>query len=340
MKIAVLIVNWNGGALLSRCLQSLDVQRRAPDRVVVVDNASSDDSLEQAAQWLGAARVIRLTDNVGFAKANNIAAAEAGDADAFALLNPDAFAEPGWLEAFEAAARRRSDAAAFASQIRLDAAPHLLDGAGDSYHVSGRAWRNAHCQPLSAAPSGDTEVFAPCAAAALYRRAAFEEVGGFDERFFCYFEDVDLGFRLRLCGHRCVYVPDAIVRHVSSALSGYRSDFAVYHGERNMVWTFVKNMPASQLWLYLPQHLVLNMASLLFYPLRGQGGAVWRAKRDAIRGLGAVLEQRRVVQARRRVDWRSLRFAILRGVAAPYVGRYSGPGATSPPTPSAIEPVE
>ena len=335
MKVAVLIVNWNGGSLLSRCLQALGLQRRAPDRVVVVDNASADDSLDLAAPWLQTAHVIRLEENVGFARGNNIAAAAAGDVDALALLNPDAFAEPGWLEALVAAARRAPDVAAFASQIRLDAAPGLLDGAGDSYHVSGRAWRNAHGQPLAAGPATEIEVFAPCAAAALYRRQAFDEVAGFDERLFCYFEDVDLGFRLRLRGHRCLYVPTAIVRHVSSALSGYRSDFAVYHGERNMVWTFLKNMPAPMLWLYLPQHLVLNAASLCFYPLRGQGRAVWRAKRDAVRGLRAVLEQRRAMPPP--IDWRAIRRAMVRGAAAPYVSRYAVPIKGSSATKRTVE---
>jgi len=323
VKVAVLIVNWNGGPLLSRCLQSLGTQRRAPDRVVVVDNASTDESLALAGPWLQTAHVIRLDENTGFARGNNIAAAAAGDVDALALLNPDAFAEPGWLEALVAAAERAPDVAAFASQIRLDAAPGLLDGAGDSYHVSGRAWRNAHGQPLASGPATDVEVFAPCAAAALYRRHAFEEAAGFDERLFCYFEDVDLGFRLRLRGYRCLYVPTAVVRHVSSALSGYRSDFAVYHGERNMVWTFLKNMPAPMLWLYLPQHLALNAASLFFYPLRGQGRAVWRAKRDAVRGLRAVLEQRRAMPPP--ADWRAVRRAMVRGAAAPYVSRYAVP---------------
>ena len=323
MKVAVLIVNWNGGSLLSRCLQSLGMQRHAADRVVVVDNASTDDSLDLAAPWLRRAHVIRLDENVGFARGNNIAAAAAGDVDALALLNPDAFAEPGWLEALVVAAERAPDVAAFASQIRLDAAPGLLDGAGDSYHVSGRAWRNAHGQPLASGPGTEVEVFAPCAAAALYRRQAFDEAAGFDERLFCYFEDVDLGFRLRLRGHRCLYVPGAIVRHVSSALSGYRSDFAVYHGERNMVWTFLKNMPAPMLWRYLPQHLALNAASLFFYPLRGQGRAVWQAKRDAVRGLRAVLAQRRAMPPPS--DWRALRRAMARGVAAPYISRYAVP---------------
>jgi GT2 family glycosyltransferase len=323
MTVAVLIVNWNGGELLRQCLAALLQQRRPPDHIIVVDNASTDDSLERAREALRRVEVIRLPDNVGFARANNVGARAAQGYDAIALLNPDALADPGWLEALVDAAQRHPDIAAFASQMQLAATPELLDGAGDSYHVSGRAWRNGHKAACAAWPASDVEVFAPCAAAALYRRHAFEEVGGFDEEYFCYFEDVDLGFRLRLRGHRCLYVHSAIVRHVSSASSGYRSDFAVYHGERNAVWTFVKNMPAPLLWLYLPQHLVLNIASLLFYPLRGQGGVVWRAKLDAFRGLLSVMRRRRAVQGGRRIDSRTLRRALIGGWMVPYIGRYS-----------------
>lgn len=265
-----------------------------------------------------------LPRNAGFARANNVAASAASRYDALALLNPDAIAHPGWLAALMRAADDHPGAAAFASQIRLASAPHLLDGAGDSYHVSGRAWRNAHGRPVSAGPSEVTEVFAPCAAAALYRREAFEEVGGFDERYFCYFEDVDLGFRLRLRGHSCLYVPTAIVDHVSSAFSGYRSDFAVYHGERNMVWTFLKDMPAPLLWRYLPQHVLLNLAALVYYPFRGQGRAVWRAKADAVWHWRAVWRDRASVQRGTRVAPEQLQRALRHGLTVPYVERYSG----------------
>jgi GT2 family glycosyltransferase len=328
MKVAVLIVNWNAGTLLQRCLQSLAAQRRPADRIVVVDNASTDESLAIAAPLLDGVELIRLDRNAGFASANNVAARAAGDADALALLNPDAFPEPDWLAALVDAAERFPEFVAFASQLRLDAAPDRLDGAGDSYHVSGRAWRNGHNAPVATWPAGEHEVFAPCAAAAMYRRAMFEEIGGFDESYFCYFEDVDLGFRLRLLGYRTLYVPASVVRHVSSALSGYRSDFAVYHGERNSVWTFFKNMPGPLLWIYLPQHLALNLASLFFYPFRGQGRAVWRAKWHALRGLRGALAQRRKQQRSRRADWRSLRGAMVRGPAAPYLSRYGLPPMT------------
>lgn len=323
MTVAVLIVNWNGGELLRRCLDALDRQDRPADHVVLVDNASTDDSLQLAGVDRRGVEVIRLPSNVGFARANNLAAAAARGLDALVLLNPDAFPQPDWLATLIGAADRRPEYASFASQLRFASDQARLDGAGDSYHVSGRAWRNGHGSRVADWPAGDYEVFAPCAAAALYRRTAWDDAGGFDERYFCYFEDVDLGYRLQLRGHRCLYVHAAVVDHVSSASSGYRSDFAVYHGERNMVWTFVKDTPGALLWRYLPQHLLLNLASLVYYPWRGQGRAVWRAKRDALAGLGAVWQQRRIVQQGRRVDVRTLAAALRHGVTAPYVRRYS-----------------
>ena len=324
MKIAVIVVNWNSGAFLKRCLQSLEAQRRQPDRVIVVDCASSDDSLRIAGRELGLFQLIRSQENVGFARGNNIAAAAAMDCDALALLNPDAFADPEWLRAMEAAAEAAPEVSAFASQMRFDARPEYLDGAGDSYHVAGRAWRNGHGS-LAETWTGAIDVFAPCAAAALYRRNAFDDVGGFDESYFCYFEDVDLGFRLRLKGHRCIYVPAAIVNHVSSGLTGYRSDFAVYHGERNMVWTFAKDMPAGLLWRYLPQHIALNLAALLWAPTRGQGKVVLKAKFDAIRGLGSAVRKRREIQRGRTVEARAIRNALATGMLIPYLRRYDLP---------------
>jgi GT2 family glycosyltransferase len=327
MTVAVIIVNWNSGSLLGRCLESLARQRRRPDHIFVVDNGSTDDSLARAAAWLdpvNSVELIRLSENLGFARANNIAARAASSFDALALLNPDAFADPGWLDALVRAAEEQPSVGAFASQMRLDSAPDLLDGAGDSYHPSGRAWRNGHGVAAVDWPADRAEVFAPCAAAALYRREAFEAVGGFDERYFCYFEDVDLGFRLRLRGFRTLYVPEAGVRHVSSAIGGYRSDFAVYHGERNMVWTFVKDMPGGLFWWYLPQHLLLNAASLIFYPSRGQGLVVLRAKLDALRGLRGVLRERRLVQRARTAAAGSIRQSFIRGLARPYLRLLNG----------------
>jgi GT2 family glycosyltransferase len=323
VRVAVLIVNWNSGGLLARTLESLGRQDRPADHIIVVDNDSSDDSLEQAAPHLGAVEVLRLTSNVGFASANNAGARAAQAFDALALLNPDAEAEPGWLAALIDAADRYPDAASFASQIRFAAAPDVLDGAGDSYHASGRAWRNGYGVSASNWPAQDGDVFAACAAAALYRRAAFERAGGFDDRYFCYFEDVDLGFRLRLHGYGCVYVHQAVVRHVSSAVAGDKSDFAIYHGQRNAVWTFVKNMPRPLFWMYLPQHLALNAVALGYYTAKGKGKVVFKAKIDALRGLRSMLKTRRSVQSDRAVDPRRLRQLFARGLLRPYTEGYA-----------------
>src|SRR5262245_39368588 len=126
MSVAVLIVNWNGGDLLRRCLESLRRQRCRPDKIIIVDNASTDGSLQRVADLLGDVEVIRLPNNMGFARANNIGARAARRFDALALLNPDAFPDPGWLEALIEAAANHPDVAMFASQMRLAETPDRL----------------------------------------------------------------------------------------------------------------------------------------------------------------------------------------------------------------------
>jgi GT2 family glycosyltransferase len=322
-RIAVVVVNWNGGELLRECLQALAVQERRPDRVLVVDNGSTDGSLERALPECPSAEAIRLGANVGFAAANNVALRVCADCDGVALLNPDARPAPSWLSRLAAAAEANPGCAAFASQLRSSRESGLLDGTGDVYHVSGLVWRAGHGVPVPA-PEGPRDVFSACAAAALYRRDALLEVGGFDERYFCYLEDVDLGFRLRLRGHRCLYVPDAVARHVGSRTTGRGSDFSTYHGHRNLVWTFFKDMPAPLLALYLPQHVLLNVMSVLWFSARGRPGVILRAKWDALRGLAGVLAERRRVQRERRVGARELRSSMAGGWRAPYSGRSRG----------------
>jgi len=318
VRIAVLIVNWNSGGLLAECLAGVDAQSRPPDRIVVVDNGSADGSME-ALHRFPKAEPLLLQCNTGFAAANNVAAQRVADCDWIALLNPDAVPARDWLEGLERGVRAHPGYACFGCQMRKAGQPDRLDGVGDVYHVSGRVWRAGEGEPVpGSAGHAPREIFSPCAAAALYSREAFLEVGGFDETFFCYLEDVDLGFRLRLRGHRCLYVPDAVVHHAGSALSGRHSDFSVYHGHRNLVWTYVKNMPGWLFWAYLPQHLLLNVVTLLWFATRGQGGVVLKAKLDAVRGLRHVLAERRRVQSSSGAPPRELRRLMARGLLTPY----------------------
>lgn len=309
-KIAVIIVNFNSGSMLEECLRHVRAQTCPPARLIVVDNASHDGSVDEFEENYPDVDLVRLDQNLGFAVANNVAALRAEGMDWLALLNPDAFPESTWLERLLAAALDHPECASFAARLVDAKDSERLDGTGDIYHGGGLARRRDHgCLAASVSrPAG--EVFAPSGAAALYRRSAFLEVGGFDESYFCYFEDVDLGFRLRLAGYGCHYAPDAIVRHIGSAITGRGSAFSRYYGHRNLVWTWWKNMPGPLFWLYLPQHLALNLGSIAWFMLRGQGAILLRAKWDALRGLPRCWHQRQHIQARRQIScgqlWRLL----------------------------------
>lgn len=305
--VSVIIVNWNGERFLERCLSALTKQSRQPDEIIVLDNASTDDSLSIIRRF-PEIRLMAQESNTGFARGNNLAIAAASPSSRWiALLNPDAFPEPDWLETLLSAAQSRPDCATFASCLLDARTPQRLDGTGDAYHASGLVWRIGHGQATPAQPPPPHEVFSACAAAALYRRDALQEIGGFDEDYFCYVEDVDLGFRLRLAGYGCLYIPESVVHHVGSGTTGSQhSDFALYHGHRNLVWTFVKNMPGILFWLLLPLHLALNLFSLGWFALHGHGRVILRAKRDALRGLPAMWRKRRKIQQTRRIKTRAI----------------------------------
>jgi GT2 family glycosyltransferase len=296
----VAVVNWNGERFLDRCLSALLAQTVIPTEIILVDNASSDASLSVVERF-PSVRVLRQSMNLGFARANNLAIrVAAAESEWIALLNPDAFPEPHWLEALLSAARENLDYDVFGSKLVNADNSFVLDGVGDTYHISGLVWRTGHGGPVTSFSEQTREIFSPCAAAALYRRPALVDAGGFDEDYFCYVEDVDLGFRLRLAGYKAMYVPNAVVHHVGSATTGGKhSDFSVYHGHRNLVWTFVKDMPGILFWLLLPLHILMNLVSILWFALQGRGGVILRAKRDALLGLPKMWRKGQVIQSNR-----------------------------------------
>ena len=295
VSVSVIIVNWNSGNLLKVCLHHLRKQSIAPRQVFVVDNASTDES-EKIAESTAWVTLMKMPDNIGFAAGNNRALIEC-NTEFVALLNPDAFPEPDWIEQLLKATKKYPDIAAFGSQQLQYEDPKILDGTGDCYHLSGLFWRIRHGMHVRHQDKSPHEIFSPCAAAAMYNRKALIKAGGLDEDYFCYSEDVDLGFRLRLAGYKAMYVSGAVVRHVGSATTGgQHSDFSVYHGHRNLVWTYVKNMPGALFWLLLPLHLLLNMISIVVFTVRGQFRVILRAKWDAIKGLPRVLAKRKKIQ--------------------------------------------
>jgi GT2 family glycosyltransferase len=301
--VAVVIVTWNSAKFIDKVLNCLMRQTVLPSKIYVIDNASSDaEILANCVSHFPLCELKLFTTNLGFAAANNWAIHQAKDMQFIALLNPDAFAEPYWLESLLNAARTNLNVAAFGSRLLKDGDPRYLDGAGDSLGITGKPSRRGHGKLAAGLFTRSELVFSPCAAACLYRRQALIEIDGFDESFFCYVEDVDLAFRLLLLGHRSMYVQDSVVRHIGSALTGVRSDFSIYYGQRNLVWNFVKNMPPVLFWLFLLPHLFSNLAYILVAPMMGYGNVVYRAKRDALKKLPEVWKQREAIQAKRRVS--------------------------------------
>ena len=296
ITVSVIIIAWNSGRYLPRCLEALEDQTFKGYEVIVVDNGSVDGSTSNLERnWPDLTlRAERLSNNQGFAVANNIGARLACG-QWLALLNPDAFPEPNWLENLLEASDVFPDAFFASRQIQADS-PDLLDGEGDVYHVSGLAWRQNYNKPVYLT-SEVKEIFSPCAAAALYPRQIFLDAGGFDEDYNSYHEDVDLGFRLRLRGLRCYYVPQAVVYHVGSASTGKKSSFSIYYGHRNLVWTYFKNMPTFLFWLFLPLHMLANIFTVIWFTLQGNALSIWRAKRDAFLHIGPVLKKRRKIQS-------------------------------------------
>lgn len=284
--VLVVIVAYNSGTDLQTCLDHLERQTFTDFETVVWDNAATD-GMAEALRLPPRTRMIRSAENIGFAAGNNRAAALV-PSRWIACLNPDAFPEPEWLQRLVEVGERTGAAAVGSLQLNAGD-PALLDGVGDVLSIGGVAWRGGYLKPRSEYDLREAEIFAPCAAAALYRRDAFEEAGGFDERWFAYFEDVDLGFRLRLAGGRAVFAPDAVVRHVGSGSSSKVSGFAEYHGLRNLVRTFAKSMPPVLWPVALPAHLV-SLAVLLWIGWkRGVLGPRWRGLRDGWRGAGPYL---------------------------------------------------
>ena len=306
--VTVVIVNFNGGEMICRCLAVLQQQGFRDYSTVVVDNASSDGSVSLIQERFPLVEVLTLASNCGFAGGVNHALRTHPRGPLVALLNPDAFPNPDWLENLVAAAARHPEFAAFGSKMFSDADRQYLDGVGDAYHASGLPWRQGYGCPNAARHDHEQEIFAPCAAAALYRLSALESVGLMDEELFLYVEDVDLGFRLRLAGYRARYIPQASIQHIGSAFVGRNSDSQIYHGHRNLVWVFIKNMPGGLFWLFLPMHIALNLVTLVWYGLRGKGGVIFRAKRDAVRGIPHYWVKRRAVQHNRKASlWAILR---------------------------------
>lgn len=299
-KVSVVILNWNGRRYLDDCLTALQSQTFADFEIILVDNGSTDDSVEWIEAHFPQVRLIRNAQNVGFAEGNN-QAIRASQAEFVATLNNDTRVEPGWLAALVDAAMSDPAVGMVASKMLFAGRPAMINSAGIALDPVGIAWDRLGGVPDDPAAKEPVEVFGPCAGAALYRRAMLDQIGLFDADFFAYLEDVDLAWRARLAGWRCLYAPAARVYHVHSATGGEGSSFKNRLLARNKVWTVAKNYgPIGRLLTYLPLIALYDLAAVLYALVARREISPLQGRLLALKGLSAVWRQRRVVQALQR----------------------------------------
>jgi len=259
--VSVVIVSLNGRALLADCLDALAAQDYPQDRIeiIVVDNGSTDDSVTFVRASYPTVQVIEAGRNLGFAGGNNLGA-RAATGDYLAFINNDARADPGWLRALVEALEKQPEYAC-ASARMLSQDGRTIDFVGPALNLYGRAFQIDEGLPVTPGFYDEPrEILAPCGGAMLVRRNTFLDAGGFDEDYIAYYEDVDLGWRLWLYGHKVLLVPQAIVYHRKHQTgSGFPVEQRYALSEMNALRTVIKNYEEQNLWRVLPLSLFLGV---------------------------------------------------------------------------------
>jgi len=310
--VTVVVPTLAGGDALADCLRSLDSQTFDRFDVVVVDNSGEGRAEGPVKAHSQRARVLSNPKNVGFGTAINQGFQES-EAPYVAALNDDATADPHWLELLYSAAEAQPRAGMWASEVLL--AKGKLDSAGMLISIDGSSKQRGHGNPPDDFAQ-KKEALLPSGSAALYRRKMLEEVGPFDETFFLYCEDTDLGLRARWAGWECAYVPGAIVEHRYSQSAGRASMLKAYYVERNRLFLAIKNFPLARLAL-VPFASVARYFWHLVFLMSGQGKTaefretghsalllpflVLRAHASALFHLPALLRERRRIRATRKI---------------------------------------
>ena len=269
--ISVIVVNWNRRELLRSCLRSLSRQQGVSYEIILVDNGSTDGSVEMARSESPSIRVIQNTTNQGFCRANNQGIA-ASQAPYIALLNNDAEADPNWLQALLSAIDGRRQVGMVASKILVWEDPRKIDKIGHLIWPDGQNRGRGTGELDHGQYDQEEEVLWPDGCAALYRKSMLDEIGGFDEDLFAYGDDAELGLRARIAGWTCIYTPAAVVRHHRGATLGVLSSRRLELIERNRVLLAVKHFPGTLLWLNLP-YFAVRLVAGAFAGLRGRGEA-------------------------------------------------------------------
>ena len=290
MKVTIVIPNYNGKHFMEPCLSSLSEQTYKNFHILVVDNASSDGSIEYMEENYPDIELIKLQKNFGFSKAVNIGIQHSRTPYVI-LLNNDTTVDTRYVEEMVKAIEKSPKIFSVSSKMIQMYHPELIDSAGDLYTLLGWGVCRGCGRPVSNYQKYD-EIFTACAGAAIYRRSVFDEIGYFDENHFAYLEDIDIGYRARIYGYYNMYCPTALVYHVGSGTSGSKyNSFKVKLAARNNLYLNYKNMPALQLVLNFIPLAIGYFVKYLFFCKIGFGKDY---KEGFIEGLQTAKQQKKV----------------------------------------------
>jgi GT2 family glycosyltransferase len=298
--ISLVIPNWNGLAHLADCLDSVHAQTMQPTETIIVDNGSSDGSVEFVMSRYPWAMLIALASNAGVGVALNRGIA-ASKGEFVALLNNDIALSPRWLETMVAALESEPAAGSIACKMVKFFDRGRIDAAGDFLTRAGSPYTRGSDEPDDGRYRLREFVFGACGAAALYRRSMLNVIGTFDEDFIAYYEDVDLSFRAQLADYRCLYVPDAVCYHKRGATYGKVSGFAIRMQERNLTALYIKNFPTRLLMKKMLMIMASRVRRLYRSAKVGVGRPALAGLWEGLRATPLMLRKRRAIQQMRKV---------------------------------------
>ncbi len=290
VNLTVIIPNYNGKHFLKECFQSLKNQNYSFE-VIIVDNASEDGSIEYIKKNYPEFILIQNKENLGFASAIN-QGINLSKTDYVFLLNNDVELEPDCISNIVGCLEKDDKTFAVTSKMIQYQNRNKIDDAGDEYTLLGWTKRVGY----NKSPEDyiqKRETFSACAGAAIYRKSVFDKIGLFDENFFAYMEDVDLSYRARIHGYKCIYCPEAVVYHRGSGTSGSRyNEFKIKLAARNNIYVPYKNMPWPQLILNSPFLLLGYFIKYLFFVKKGYGKTYLEGLKEGLLSLDQIKKVR------------------------------------------------
>lgn len=292
----IVIVAYRSAEYLQACLDSVYEQSFSDFEVIVVNNDCPERSTDQLVLPDDRFKIIEAGANIGFAGGANLGAADA-DSEWLITLNPDASAHPDWLLRLYETSRTNPEYDMLGTTLLSSEENNIVDGFGDVVSMFGACWRGGHGADVSSLPDSNQEVFGACAAAAAYRTKLFARLGGFDESYFCYLEDIDLAFRFQNWNKRCLQVRHSIVYHKGGGSSADGGSFATYQTYRNNIRLIVKNARPLMLAPMLLGHILTQCYSIFKNRQSTLTRCRWRGMRDGISALFSSVAGRRSAQS-------------------------------------------